>query len=604
MTSPTIGRAPWQERLLAYLGVAGAASRARLAGLLWENGTGRANLRMEIHRLSEAVGHAMFEAGADPLRLPPYVEVEQGDDATGFLEGMEGLSYELDRWIDEIRRRAERAGVRNLRSEATAIALARDLRMPFLILLRAAPAEQPDDFLTALGEALRLPVVEGTHGAAQAVHVLVPPYPQEDIEAVLRAREGAWVLRLPAYGEDPEGVLELRNAIDPARVRYVELPRVSWREARGGPLRDLPFGDAAEAFLWTGGNAGFLRELSRIGWARDDDGELAVPQRVRAAYLLEARHMSPDARFALERLSVHPGPITETLIDALEVRDALEELEQRGWLVYRGGWHFRDAEARTVLYRSVQPGRRAAYHRTVAAHMAADGSWLLETYHLLKGGQPVVWSDAEAAREGLAGDAARAWWGLEVEGVAPRHVQARVGRELALLETARYGDGVEGEGADWQFVTGPGRDAAEVDFELPEKRCLLHVRGQAWSHPPFERGGTGTWTPLYIEVADARRLVLLKGLTRPVAREEGLIVPLSDNLDLWIALPASTGMRVGCEASGAILELELTIHELASSGTVTGTAHSEAPTVSAIVLPRDGTAASPVHGIQERRRST
>ncbi len=59
-----------------------------------------------------------------------------------------------------------------------------------------------------------------------------------------------------------------------------------------------------------------------MGWARDADAILAIPQRVRAAYALELRYASMQARLALERLSVQPGAISDSLIDVLEARDA------------------------------------------------------------------------------------------------------------------------------------------------------------------------------------------------------------------------------------------------------------------------------------------
>ena len=453
-----------------------------------------------------------------------------------------------------------RSGVENGRASELAAGLARELRPPFLVVVRARPDDEIDDFTHALRDNLHLPLVEGCGGPAKAVHVLAPPYPEECVQAVLNSRESVWLMRVPAYGEDPRQVLELRNAYDASRVRYVELPAVSWEDARNGLLRDLPFGRAAEAYLWTGGNTGFLRELARMGWARDADAILAIPQRVRAAYALELRYASMQARLALERLSVQPGAISDSLIDVLEARDELDELERRGWLVFDGNWRFRDPESRTVIYRSLQPGRRASYHRNVALQMAVEGSWLSEMYHRMAAGQPVVWSEAGEIPEGLVTDAVRASLGLDVSGPRPHARELTVGRELALLESGRHGDGVEGEGAEWTFVKAPGQGPAAVSFELPEERCALHIAGRCWAQSPLGVGLSGQAVPLEVELPDGARAAFLPGLAEPLVRDGTLLAPLPTDLDAWLMLPPASEVRVVSRAENAILELEITVH--------------------------------------------
>ena len=548
--------------ILAVLGLRGEASRERLASLLWENGTGRANLRVELHRLADAIGASLFDPGEDPLTLPSWVEVDAVGGEGDALEGIEGLSTDLDRWIEEVRTHDRRSGLKNRRASEAAASLALELRPPFLVVVRARPADEVDDFLNALADGLRLPMVEGCAGPSRAVHTVAPPYPDDLVQAVLDSREAAWVVRVPAYGEDPRPVLELRNAYDPARTRYIELPEVPWEDARAHLLRDLPFWRAAEAYLWSGGNAGFLRELARMKWAREGDGALAIPQRVRAAYTLEIRYASLEARLALERLSVHPGPITDSLVDTLEARDALDELERRGWLAFDGHWRFRDPESRTVIYRSLQRGRRVSYHRSVALQMAVEGSWLGEVYHRIAAGQPVAWSDAGDVPEGMARDAVRASLGLEVEGSRPRTVATAVGREIALLEVGRHGEGVDGEGADWTFVKVPGQGPTALTFELPDESCLVRLQGHCWAQAPLGVGLEGRAIPLELELADGSHVVFLSGIADPVVRDGALLLPLDEALDTWVALPAAPDFRVSSSAEAAILELQITLHEI------------------------------------------
>ncbi len=555
--------------LLAYLGVVGAASRARLADLLWQNGTGRANLRVELHRLADVTGRSLFEPRADPLRLPSWVTVDRDAVDDTLLEGIDGVSFDLDRWIEGVRAQAERKVLQNRRAGDLARGLAGELRSPFLIVLRARPAEDLDEFLTALSDATRLPLVEGVGGPARALRVVSPPYPDGCTEALLAAREGGWVLRVPAYGEDPREVLELRNAFDPARLRYVELPRVSWEDARQGLLHDLRFEQAAEAYVFTGGNGGFLRELARMQWVREGDGVFAVPQRVRAAYQLEMRYVSLEARLALERLSIHPGPITEALIDVLDARGALDELERRGWLTYDGAWRFREPESRTVLCRSLQPGRRGTYHREVAVLMEVEGDWLAGAYHRIAAGQPVVLTESDrGVPNGLVQAAVRAALGLEVDGASPRYLETMVGPELALLEAERHGPGTSGEGADWRMVKIPGNGPSAISFELPGKRALVHLRGRCWAEAPLGVGVAGQALPLEFELADGHRVVFVQGLTEPLAQdgEDAVLMPLSGAIDVWLLVSDAIEGRILTRAEAAVVELEITLHAVGRGG--------------------------------------
>ncbi len=213
-----------------------------------------------------------------------------------------------------------------------------------------------------------------------------------------------------------------------------------------------------------------------------------------------------------------------------------------------------------MIYRSLQPGRRASYHRNVALQMAVEGSWLSEMYHRMAAGQPVVWSEAGEIPEGLVTDAVRASLGLDVSGPRPHARELTVGRELALLESGRHGDGVEGEGAEWTFVKAPGQGPAAVSFELPEERCALHIAGRCWAQSPLGVGLSGQAVPLEVELPDGARAAFLPGLAEPLVRDGTLLAPLPTDLDAWLMLPPASEVRVVSRAENAILELEITVH--------------------------------------------
>ncbi|HKI57763.1 MAG TPA: hypothetical protein VKA00_00930, partial [Trueperaceae bacterium] len=532
--------------------------------LLWEKWTGRNNLRVELHRLAEDAGVVLFDAGEDPLDLPDWLSVDGSPEDGVLLDGLDGISAGYDAWLEARRGKADRDGLNNNHASAMARNLASEVRPPFLVVVRARPMGDVDGFTAALGEALHLPVVQGAGGPAKAVHVFSPPYDDDFHDAVLGRERGVSVVRVPAYGEDPLQLLLLRNAYDPSRVRFVELPSLTWPDARSGVLHDRPFDLAAEAYMWSGGSAGFLRELARMGWARDEDGRLALPQRVRAAYQLEIRHASMGARLALERLAVHPGRFTDGLIDKLGARDAVDELERRGWLVYDGAWRFRDPSARLVLSRSLQSGRRASYHRAAAEHFTAEGLWLAATFHQLAAGDAPTVAGPERGDSGLSYYAVLAWLGLDVDGATPETVSVGAGQELALLELGRQGRGLQGEGAEWQVVRWGGQRPSWASFELPDGPQVLHVTGRTWIDPVLGLGVDGDATPLELEVGWGARAVFLAGLREPVVMDGMLLLPLGPTVDVWLLVPPQRELRVLSKADTAVLELEITVHRAGS----------------------------------------
>lgn len=547
--------------VLAYLGVMGHGSRERLVRLLWENGSGRANLRVELHRLASATGRRVFAGGADPLRLPEWVSVERGGSVEDLLIGLEGLTPAFDQWIDTARMQLEDGPTRNRGVQAVAKRMARDLRAPFLVVVRARPGDDAREFTTTLASTLQLPPTRDLSATGPALRVLTPPYEGRAVQAVLSAREGGFVMEAPAYGEDPVELLELRNALDAARLGYVELPSLAWEDARAGVLHDLPFSRAARAYLLTGGSSGFLHELAQMAWPQLGPGEAPViPQRIRAAYQLEVRYASMRARLALERLSAHPGAFSDGIVSSFDAGNVVDELERRGWLVYDGRWRFRGPEARNALYYSLQPGRRVGYHREAAMLMAVDGDWLGEAYHRLAAGDDVDWS-ASHAPQGIVADGVRAWRSGTVEGKAAAAVAATRGTDLAILEDRRHGPGIYGEGGRWRFVRWPGEVASTVWFELPERPSLLHLAGRAFAESPLGVGLDGASFPLELEVEGGGRAVFLQGLLQPTLSQGLLMLPLTSAIDEWFAVPSGAWLQLSSKAESAVMELQLEVHE-------------------------------------------
>ncbi|MEJ2665649.1 MAG: hypothetical protein P8Z81_00855 [Deinococcales bacterium] len=547
--------------VLAYLAVMGHGSRDRVAHMLWSGETARGNLRVELYRLTHALGRPICERGDDPLRLPAWLTLETRPQDGAWLDGLDGITAAFDDWLSDVRSQSHDETMRNLGAEALGRNVARHLPTPFLVVVRTAPGDNCRDFAGAVGDALRLPVVGRCNSEGQVLRLVTPPYPDGCVNAILANREGGHVLEAPAYGEDPREILELRNALDPSTVRYVRLPPTTWEDARSGMLRDLPFERAARAYLLTGGNAGFLRELVRTNHQGDMSGDApVVPQRIRAAYQLELRYASLEARMALERLSVHPGTISEGLIDALGARGVVDELERRGWVIYDGAWRFREPESRNVIYHSLQPGRRVAYHREAAAQMEVEGNWLGWAYHKQVLGQELDWRSSLAPK-GIDRLGVQAWktGSVDASGAVPRPVIP--GASLALLEQRRIGPGLVGDGVHWRFVRQPGQAVSSVWFEVPDRARLLHISGRTYVGSPLGVGIEGDGYPLVLELPRGGRAVFLGGLRTAARVDDTLLLPLPEELDEWLLLPQASALQLACRADEAVLEIDVEIFD-------------------------------------------
>ncbi len=100
--------------LLAYLALEGPTAREQLAELLWASAHGRANLRVELHRIEQAAPGlierdrrtaALGDAAVDVLEFEAALESESWEEAHRlyggpFLEGVgEAGPPELEEWV-------------------------------------------------------------------------------------------------------------------------------------------------------------------------------------------------------------------------------------------------------------------------------------------------------------------------------------------------------------------------------------------------------------------------------------------------------------------------------------------------------------------------
>lgn len=566
--------------ILYYLALEGATRREVLADLLWGHSAASQNLRVELHRLSQALaplGYTLFKAGEDPLQLPPFVTLDRTPAPGAPMEGLEDISVEFRAWLEGQRSQLMASSSGMVGRERLVQEVASQIILPSVLILTGRPGSGRTAFAQALAKALGMPFLEGPRGGGKALHYLRPPYTDVSIERILTDRDGLWVVERSSYGEDPRLILELRSHYPAERTRYIALPPLSWAEARASMLSNLPFAQAARLFLASGGSPGHLRELLAVP---HNGTEMPLPQRVRAQVQLEARMLSLEARLALERLSVHPGPYSQGLLDALEATPYLDELERRGWLVYAGQWQFSDDASRRVLYLGLQPGRRQQYHRQAALQCAMEEQRMAEAYHRLMAGDTADWGTFVNTLPGWTRYGLKAWLGMnEALPMKPSISEVAKGSELALLEEARFGQGFEVDGRHVRWARTPSLSTTSgIIWAAHDEASLLHLKGNAYVENPLGVGISGRAAPLMLEIQEPReaRVIFLSGIQAGALADNALLLPLQEELDVWFRIPAGASVRLTSSAESGLIDLEVTSYRIAPAALTQSAAKVEA----------------------------
>lgn len=445
--------------ILYYLALEGPTRRERLADLLWDHGASLQNLRVELHHLRRFFGKESFQGQV--LQLPPGVEVDRAPGPGEAMEGLEAVSPAFADWVRGWRDR--------LAAPAAAASLPerlKRLRPPALVILIGPPGSGREALAQALARHLGLPFRWGlAHGPG--VFYFGDHLPAKEVAMGLRPTPGqVLVVARSAFGEDPTFLLVLRASFPPEITVALEVPRLTWKEAREGLLWSLPFAEAARFYLNSGGRLEVLKELLAMG-----DPE-ALPQRIRAMVALEARYLSQGARRALEVLSLHPGPWPVGLAEALGVAQHLDELEHRRWVGFGGeGYRLSEPQFRRFLQAHLVPGERLKIHRRMAAWFRQAGDPVAEAYHLGQLGAKV---DPASLRESTRG-----WRRALV-------LDNRFGRHIPQIEVG-WGPSINLEIPEEICLV--SLDGQEEGFTLPlEEPTLLHLSGYLYQELPLGMG--------------------------------------------------------------------------------------------------------------------
>jgi len=547
--------------ILYYLAIEGPTDRAELAEILWGHVSARQNLRVELYELRRSlklVGLIAFTGQKEVLELPPGIALDTSPRTGEVLDGLEGVSPVFSEWIAGLRRRSARGAIEpeeQLRQQAGEVA--RLVKAPFLLIIKGGPLAEYEAFAAQLARDLRLPFVKGLEGAAAAVRYLPTPQTDEQVDHILREGKSVWVVPAAPFGEDRRALLRLRSLWPAERARFVTIKPLTWSAARRGLLQDFSFDHAARLYLCTDGDAAFLSRLAQLREPLDDQPPL--PQQVRAAYQHESRFLDYDTRLALERLVVHPGWLTEGVIAALDAEPHLDELERRGWLTFDDGWHFSSETTRRVLYHALQPGRRVAYHGTLARYFAAKGDLLSSAYHSLTAGQPIqttAFSEglspwAQAVLAGPAGSAA-------AEPLTLRRGPAPVG-EVIHEPPELLGTGWGLSLNTFHYVrNGPPFRSGTLRFGADEEDLLLRLEGRGRVENVLGVGLDGKRLPLQVAI-DGAAAAMFASVEREELVEGVPLYPV-DSFDAWFYLPKGCRFEIKGDAERVVLEVDVTTY--------------------------------------------
>jgi hypothetical protein len=553
--------------ILYYLALEGETPRERLADLLWGHASAAGNLRVELsylRQLLRANGIPGLRRWPDPGMLPAELSVDasaapEKHEALA-LEGLDDLGPDFQEWLE--RKRDDLVRGAPLGPSDLARELAGTITPPYLLLVRPQTGSSGRSFAQDLARLLNLPFREGA-SANSGVHHVPAPHGPATAEAILANRQAVFVLEQPGSGEPSPAFLMLRAQYPAERTRYLQLPALSWHEARRSYLNRMSFRTAARLYVTSGGNPFYLEEVTSLGNGQSRVLPSRVPQRMRSYVQYQQSHLSPEAGTALERCSVQPGLLDDDLLRAFGADACAEELERAGWLVFHADsdrWALKSCLVRQVIYRSLQPGRRRRYHLLAAKNFADRGLKLPQFYHeMMASGSAERRSPDMTQLSGWARTAYRHWCGLTITDPAPSLRDAVAGQELALL--------LEGhcEGAHQQDNTVvitrqpvQGRPC-RISWEMPEETCLLRVRGRAYLDNALAVGLSGEAVPLELSWTNLAGTVILAATERASLTTAGeLLLPLPEDFEYWFKVPGGGQLKARSKAEAALLEFEVT----------------------------------------------
>lgn len=532
--------------VLAHLAVSGPTRREVLADLLWNCPDSTSNLRVELHSVRVALAALDLShtgLSSDPLILPNGIETDWSG-KTELLAGFTGLTPAFDDWLD-----MQRFSIEEHESNLSDSDLVNQPLGPgTVVILDVQPGTSMKALVSRLARRHGISVVRGFQPSGHTLHYLgdARKYSPDVVDQIVGDSAGIWVLKQLTTAAEPAMILSLHANMPPERIRYVRIPPFSWSTARNSVLSRLSFTRAAEVFLASSGHRGYVHEIVRRLEEGGTGSPLSVPQRVRAAYLLEAGRLSEAAQRALEACSTVEGALQEEHLSTLGVNEQLDELERRGWLAFDGVWRFADETARQVVLQSVQPGTAHRY-RKLLAQAVVPGNQVLDEQ---ESGSPVSTGELTPRESNLCSV-------VEQPEPGPR-------REIELLDGHTFGPGVSATYGQVTFVRQVVDDAISgIEWQLPRRGMYVKIQGKSHGRTTVRAPGTTADFPnaigLAIKTVDRRGL---SGSRTKSVRT----VQLTPEVDVGFEIEEADALRIEYCAGHFIAELQISVFELTNSG--------------------------------------
>ncbi len=577
---------PIRQKALAvlyYLVLEGHSPRNTLAALLWNNADPMSNLRQEIAHLRKVFakyGVDLFP-GQGLLELPSFVQVQTGKHDGTSLEGLElqGASEEFELWLEQQRRKLRTMTATVWNREDLLDQLATQLRMPSVLILEGLPGSERTAFAIRLAARLGLPFNEGLGTVERSLRFLKAPYPTEARAVISNLKSGVTVLARSVFGEPSRLQLELTERFASDQVIEVKLPPLTWLEARRSALSNISFNPAAELYLESQGIPAHLSAL--IEQRRQNRIEpKTLPPKLVQKVQLEARFLSLDARIAMEKLSVHPGVLSDEMIDALKIEAHLDELERRCWLRYSSGWRFSFESVRRMVYHTLQPGNRIRTHNQLAQFFAQKREQTIdffETFHRMMGGESINWPAVSSGLSAPAKQALEGWLqntlrtpirSAPLESRESLGLSMRIGtRELALLTGLQYGQGFDCKDGKITIVrTEPSFKAAGAVFGSLEEPALIRLSGSVHDSNTFGLGLSGDAAPLRLGMSGEPSDISLASVHETLYHNNHLWLPIKPQFEYWFYAPKHSALNISTQLETGIIEANLEAWNVAKSG--------------------------------------
>ncbi len=540
--------------LLSYLALEGPTRRERLADVLWDHPRAMPNLRVELHRLRTAFTPVSIDPVvrmADPVMLDPAITLAPIRTGSDLLEGFEDLSIGYQAWL-EYRRGLLENGL-HMRASLLEV-LASEVAAPFVVVVQGAPRSGRRTLARGLARRLRLPFIEGADAAGSAVRYVPPDRsPSDDLAPrIVHDRQNIWVIGRSIFGPDSPLVHHLRARIDPDRMRFHRLDPLGWLEARGAMPPDIEFEEGARLYLTSGGHLGYLTELLKMRDRTPPALALPIPQSVRAAFAVEAHLLSPPARAALERLSVHAGSFTADLISVLGASHQLDELEANGWLAYDGHvWRHADPMSARLLRAGLLPGQALHLHQRVAEHLSREGASAAAEDHLRAAGLPPP--DPVQLAVDVTTD--------HTNGQHAPRVHVSLGHQVSFDEPDVEGPLVSVEGTRVLWSRLPTLAAAShVIWTLRPDRLVIRVRARSQIGPATEP--VGREPALFRMVLVGAKTTCVKftpaaGAMTHVAAWK--LLPGAERFDYSFIVEDARCLRLECDVQAAVIDVDVQV---------------------------------------------